>query len=405
MNVFNKEKTIILIETRQELINYCQLILQETEVAIDTEFDRNRIRYGLNLCVVQIATSTHCYIIDPIKICQSDAQYQEYLAPLWEIVNSPNVVKIIYDCSEDLKVFMKYQCRPTRFFDLKVAEKVLALPSISFVTLIKHIADIDLNKNLQVTNWYKRPFSKEMVQYLANDVNFLIEVKQVLQTMLDETDRNKWFDEEMTLIISKQAKDTEDGLEKFGSSARYKQLTETEKFIAMELWKLRTEFAKKYNTPVHYVFSEDKLLQITSELKHFSTLRSWEEEKNIHRRLKEYDNAKFVKRLNDILNQSTQYIPPKNSDKTNFYPREHRTFDSDAAKIEREAFKQYMLPIQEYLEQKYDKRTQEIILSNRYVQDLFKTKRLNILKSYAINEVISAAQALQIDLSKYLKMD
>ncbi len=300
---------------------------------------------------------------------------------------------------------MKYQCRPTRFFDLKVAEKVLALPSISFVTLIKHIADIDLNKNLQVTNWYKRPFSKEMVQYLANDVNFLIEVKQVLQTMLDETDRNKWFDEETTLIISKQAKDTEDGLEKFGSSARYKQLTETEKFIAMELWKLRTEFAKKYNTPVHYVFSEDKLLQITSELKHFSTLRSWEEEKNIHRRLKEYDNAKFVKRLNDILNQSTQYIPPKNSDKTNFYPREHRTFDSDAVKIEREEFKQFMLPIQEYLEQKYDKRTQEIILSNRYVQDLFKTKRLNILKSYAINEVISAAQALQIDLSKYLKMD
>ncbi len=405
MNVFNKEKTIILIETQQELINCCQLILQETEIAIDTEFDRNRIRYGLNLCVVQIATATHCYIIDPIKICKTDVEYQALLEPLWEIVNSPNVVKIIYDCSEDLKVFTKYQCRPTHFFDLKVAEKVLALPSISFVTLIKNIADIDLNKNLQVTNWYKRPFSKEMVQYLANDVNFLIEVKQVLQTMLDETDRNKWFDEEMKLIISKQAKDTEDGLEKFGTSARYKQLSETEKFIAMELWKLRTEFAKKYNIPVHFVFSEDKLLQITSELKYFSTLRLWDDEKGIHRRLKEYDNSKFVRRLNDILIQSTQYTPPTNSAKTNFYPREHRTFDSDAVKIEREEFKLFMLPIQEYLEQKYDKRTQEIILSNRYVQDLFKSKRIGILKSYAVNEVTAAAQALQIDLSKYLKMD
>ncbi|QQS29658.1 MAG: ribonuclease D [Sphingobacteriales bacterium] len=405
MSVFHKEKEIILIETRKSLNRYCEKIRQESEIAIDTEFDRNRYRYGLNLCVVQIATLNRCYIIDPIKICPTDTEFQEYLSPLWDIVNSSEVLKIIYDCSEDLKVFTKYQCNPVHFFDLKVAEKVLALSSVSFISLIKNLAGIDLNKNLQVTNWYRRPFSEAMVQYLANDVNYLIEAKQILQTQLNETGRQSWFDEEMKLIITKQAIDTEDGTNKFFNSARFKRLSEKEKFIATELWNTRTEFAKKYNIPVHFVFSEDKLYEISSALPHYSKLRDWYYEKGVHRSLKVQDNHEFVQKLKAILSQSAQITEVRETNKTySNQQKEDFKNSTDALKIEREAFKTFMQPVQLYLEQKYDKRTQEIILSNRYVQDLFKAKKLEVLKSYAVNEILKAARELEIDLSKYLKI-
>lgn len=394
---------IQLVKTAQELLHCCAIIAKEPQIAIDTEFDRNRFKYGLNLCVAQIATPQVCYIIDPLSICRTDAEFRTLLQPMWDIVNDPQVEKIIYDCTEDLKVFVKYGCKPANIFDLKIAEKVLALQSTSFVSLIKNTIDVNIDKQLQVTNWHKRPLSEQMMEYLANDVVFLIEVKQMLAQQLQQTQRTPWFEEEMKQLIIKQAIEIDNGLPKFETNARYKQLPDNQKLAAMELWLLRDRFAQKYNVPHHYVFSEDKLFHFAEHLQQYLTSAHWENEKGIHRRLKEQDLYKFINQLQHIAQKiatMSPVMPP--AQVKNYTPNPNPA--NDAVKIEREKFKEFMLPIQQHLEAKYDKKTQEIILSNRYVQDLFKYKRLDVIKKYAAQEVLLAAQELNINLATYLQI-
>ena len=46
------------------------------------------------------------------------------------------------------------------------------------------------------TNWLKRPLSDEKLQYAADDVRYLIQIKNNLEKHLNRTNRFSWFNEE-----------------------------------------------------------------------------------------------------------------------------------------------------------------------------------------------------------------
>lgn len=59
--------TIHLINEQQSLNNLISSLQSVSAFAIDLEFDRNRYRYGFNMCLMQIYDGKDCYLIDPLS--------------------------------------------------------------------------------------------------------------------------------------------------------------------------------------------------------------------------------------------------------------------------------------------------------------------------------------------------
>ena len=87
----------IYIEDAQQLIQVCQSYAQADVLAIDTEFVRTRTLYP-KLGLIQINDGKTLALIDPVALAD--------LTPFWQLLENPNIQKILHACSEDLEVFL-----------------------------------------------------------------------------------------------------------------------------------------------------------------------------------------------------------------------------------------------------------------------------------------------------------
>ena len=70
-----------------QLVNAVEIAMHEVQVALDTE-GNSFFRYPERLCLIQIATSKHLWVIDPLEI--SD------LTSLKKLLAEPTVTKLRY---------------------------------------------------------------------------------------------------------------------------------------------------------------------------------------------------------------------------------------------------------------------------------------------------------------------
>ncbi|TKA89151.1 ribonuclease D, partial [Halopseudomonas bauzanensis] len=78
------------------LAHWCKQWLQLPFVAVDTEFVRTETFYPI-AGLIQIGDGARTYMIDPLTITD--------WSPLVALLESPDVVKVLHACSEDLEVF------------------------------------------------------------------------------------------------------------------------------------------------------------------------------------------------------------------------------------------------------------------------------------------------------------
>lgn len=256
---------IQLVSTSAELIEACAQISAYREWAIDTEFDRNRNRYGFNLCVVQIATPDQVFIIDPLTISPRREETAAVMEPLLQLIRSSKWLKIMHACSEDIRLFDKLGARPAGVFDTQVAAKMLSVKANSFNDLLQAELGVVLNKKLQTSNWFKRPLDEERISYLAGDVRFLLELKQRLSSRLYSSGRNSWFEEEMQNLLSFETAPNYDAdIAPFVRRKEFWQLESGGKYIARRLWALRDETARMRDVPPFYIMADSLLYALAS---------------------------------------------------------------------------------------------------------------------------------------------
>ncbi|MGB0932770.1 MAG: hypothetical protein ACPGU5_00715 [Lishizhenia sp.] len=177
------------IETQEHLEKSAATLLSCSSIGIDLEFDKNHYRYGFNLCLIQIFDGETCYLFDPI-----DTQLD--LTSIYTIVSNPSIEKICFAFGEDMRLLHHLGCKPQNINDLGNARSLLNYPPLSLSNLLKETLDIASDKTMQKSNWFKRPLSKEQINYAADDVLYLFELKDVLYKALDRNDRISWVQEE-----------------------------------------------------------------------------------------------------------------------------------------------------------------------------------------------------------------
>jgi len=164
-------------------------------LCIDTEFHRESTYYA-EFALMQIYGNGQCWISDPIVI--------DDLSPLWDILCSPDILKVFHAGRQDIEIMVKEAGRlPTPLFDTQVAAALLGYgQQVGFGNLVQRITKKNLPKGESFTNWKARPLNNKQLEYAADDVIWLMPIFQHLQQRLEATSRTGWLDEEQSVLTN-----------------------------------------------------------------------------------------------------------------------------------------------------------------------------------------------------------
>lgn len=183
------------ITTTEELSALCERLKAAEFVTVDTEFLRDNTYYS-KLCLIQIADDDEAVAIDPL------AEGID-LAPFFELMANPSVVKVLHACRQDIEIFVNITGKvPEPIFDTQVAAMVCGFgDSVGYETLVSKLAGGQMDKSARYTDWSKRPLTETQLSYAIGDVTHLRTIYRKLKAELEQTGRSSWVAEEMEPLL------------------------------------------------------------------------------------------------------------------------------------------------------------------------------------------------------------
>lgn len=178
-----------LLTRSDALADVCEQAAGIEALALDTEFMRERTYYP-ELCLIQAALPEQIVLIDPLADID--------LSPLRAVI-SGSADKILHASRQDQEVLVAaLGCAATPLFDTQHAAALCGHPpQWSYAALVKAFCDVELPKDSTRTDWSRRPLSDKQLAYAADDVRYLIPLRDMLQQRLRGLGREAWFLEDM----------------------------------------------------------------------------------------------------------------------------------------------------------------------------------------------------------------
>ena len=184
-----------LITDTEALAAFCGRQRSVEFVTVDTEFMRERTYWPI-LCLVQVAGPDEAVAIDAL------AEGID-LAPLLTLMADPTILKVFHAARQDLEIFYQRSgAVPLPVFDTQVAAMVCGFgDSVSYETLVKKLAGVNLDKASRFTDWTQRPLTQRQIDYGLADVVHLRTAYERLQQRLAQNGRAAWFAEEIEALV------------------------------------------------------------------------------------------------------------------------------------------------------------------------------------------------------------
>ena len=153
--------------------------------AYDSEFI-GELTYIPKLCLIQVASADRVSLIDPLAKLD--------LTSFWELLCDPAIEKIVHAGSQDLEpVFRHTKGRPANIFDTQIAAGFIGMTyPVSLSKLVREITAVPLTKGLTFTHWDQRPLSASQLRYAADDVRYLIAVREEIGHRLESLGHTVW---------------------------------------------------------------------------------------------------------------------------------------------------------------------------------------------------------------------
>ncbi len=253
-------------------------------IALDTEFMRVNTFYP-QAALFQIATTDKCFLIDPLPI--SD------FSPLVELLENPEIIKIMHACSEDLEVFNTFlKCQSRAIYDTQIGAAFLGYGlSIGYKNLMDTLFDVDLPKGEQRSDWLQRPLTDKQLSYAAQDVTYLIEVYHQQLEALTAKSWLSWVEEEIEVLLNKQRGNT-DPADAYLKVKGANRMTLDQVQIIQRLAEWREIEARSRDIPRGFILKDSMLLDIAQVLP--STIKELSRTEDIRRRVVHEDGEKIL---------------------------------------------------------------------------------------------------------------
>lgn len=378
------------VETKEVLADCVEVLKKQRAIAIDLEFDKNRYRYGFNLCLIQVYAGERCFIIDPL------AEGMD-LKDFYTVIEDPKIEKVVYSFGEDLRLFHSLGCFPQNTFDVAIAMRLLDYPPASLAAAVYEILDIEISKSAQKSNWFLRPLSEKQMSYAAKDVLYLIEMKGILIKMAEEKEILDWIEEENRIIDGLSYADVDNN--NYLKEKDKHGLSEHEYYIFKGLLDYRETIAEKYNRPSYQIIDKEYLRELSERP---NQIYRFEKIRGIYKTLKK---EAFKNELWEKFQSLAKEAEKAGLSKTENALKKMSSELYQAKKIERairdEAKKKVFKPIQELIAKNYGENVVTYILGNRLMDELALGKLEN-LRNYKRVLIERYAAELGLDLSPYI---
>jgi ribonuclease D len=287
-----------IVNTTQDLKGLVAELTGAPYLALDTEFMRDQT-YWPKLCLIQVASSGVEAIIDPLA---DDIE----LAPFYELLKSPAVVKVLHAARQDIEIFHHQGGMiPDPLFDSQIAAMVCGFgDAASYETLCRKIAHVEIDKSSRFTDWSRRPLSQKQLDYAVGDVTHLRTIYEFLKRRLDETGRADWVQEEIAALQDPALY----ALHPEIAWKRLKPRTANKRFLAMlaTLAAWREREAQERDIPRGRVLKDEALSEIAAH-----PPESVEALERIRAVPKGFANSRFGRGLMDAIAEGKHAKPPE----------------------------------------------------------------------------------------------
>lgn len=179
-----------LITEQDRLVELAESVASANRYAIDTEFHRERTYYP-QVALVQLAWDDNVVLIDPLEVD---------LTAMASVLDGPGVC-ILHAGVQDLEV-LDLACGtiPSTIYDTQIAAGFLGVSTGSLVSVLDKYLGITIPKGDRLTDWMRRPLTKDQLRYAASDVDHLMELTDIINAELDTLGRRAWAEEESALL-------------------------------------------------------------------------------------------------------------------------------------------------------------------------------------------------------------
>ena len=166
------------IHQQKDFENVLALMSQNSIYGLDTEFIKVDTLWP-KLGVFQINVNDQVYLLDGTSL---------NLSTFWEKLFQAQQ-NIFHACGEDIDLIYHYaqQKNLDNVFDTQVGMSFLGHGlQVSYQNALKTMLNVDIDKGQTRSDWLARPLSDEQLNYAANDVLYLMQLADKVQTDLKQ---------------------------------------------------------------------------------------------------------------------------------------------------------------------------------------------------------------------------
>jgi len=243
----------VYVHTRPALEALVEELLRSDHVALDTEFVSEGA-YEPVLCLVQIATTGGIWIVDPFAGID--------LTGLWEAVTAPERELVVLAAREEIRFCIREAKRPpARMFDAQIAAGLVGNGyPMSHTNLVRKVVGVQVQGGESFTDWRKRPLSDKQLEYAADDVRYLLEMRTRLMAQAERLTRSHWIEAECNRLVERVvAAEQEERWRRVSGSTN---LNRRDLATLRELWLWRDGEARRENAPSRRILRDDLLVEI-----------------------------------------------------------------------------------------------------------------------------------------------
>ncbi|MBA6339919.1 ribonuclease D [Colwellia sp. MB02u-10] len=242
------------VEDSEQLHLVCQRYSQASVLAIDTEFVRTRTLYP-KLGLIQINDGKTLALIDPVALPD--------LSPFWQLLENPNVQKVLHACSEDLEVFLTAgNCQPLNLIDSQIIMSFLGHGiSMGYAAMIAHYTGIEVDKSESRADWMKRPLTQKQLSYAAADVEHLFDI---LPRLMADIEQSGWLaavKEESDVMVERKFKAIDESQLYLNVKMAWR-LNPPQLYRLQQLTIWRYQQAKLKDRPIGFIAKDHTLLAL-----------------------------------------------------------------------------------------------------------------------------------------------
>lgn len=358
-------------------------------IAFDLEFDRDRFSYGFRLCLLQVATPSDCFIIDPLAL--------KDLQPLYRFFETSTARKLAHCPGEDLRLLHSLQCYPSHLCDTEIYAKLLNYEQTSLSNMLLQKCGVALNKRWQTSNWAKRPLVEDQILYAADDVIHLFGLEEELRKEATAKGILAYIDEEQEVLSQTryQLEPKTDFLKK--SDRLY--LSPYDQFVLNQLFKLRDQLAQRFNKPAHYIMPEALVRDLWAEKVAIKELCA---SPGIYPALRKPGmQQEWERAWKQIHEAARQQGLSKKRQRKELAPGEPNGYQrrESAEAVKKEIF----APIQKWIAERLGEQAMRVVLSSGAVSDIIQgdLKISAIRQPYRRQLITEAAEALRISVQAW----